>query len=125
LLTSQLYLSEAMDLAKIVYWELDYATETFVFNDSFYAFYGTTAEREGGYRMATEEYSKRFIHPDDRAIVRRSAEENRSGKDPEFLVDIEHRIIRRDGEVRHVLARTRGLRDVWGHIARCYGANQD
>ena len=125
LLTSQLHLSEAMDLAKIVYWELDSTTRTFVFNDSFYAFYGTTADREGGYRMASEEYFKRFIHPDDRAMVRQSAEENRSGKDPEFLVDIEHRIIRRDGEVRHILTRTRGFRDEAGHITRCYGANQD
>jgi PAS domain S-box-containing protein len=125
LLTSQLHLSEAMDLAKIVYWELDSTTRTFVFNDSFYAFYGTTADREGGYRMASEEYFKRFIHPDDRTMVRQSAEESRSGKDPEFLVDIEHRIIRRDGEVRHILTRTRGFRDEAGHITRCYGANQD
>jgi PAS domain S-box-containing protein len=125
LLTSQLHLSEAMDLAKIVYWELDYATETFTFDDSFYAFYGTTAEREGGYRMTAEEYDKRFVHPDDRAMVQQSAQSIRSGKDPEFLVDLEHRIIRRDGQVRYVLARTRGLRDAGGHITRCYGANQD
>ncbi len=48
MLTSQFHLSDVMDLAKIVYWELDPDTETFTFNDSFYAFYGTTAEREGG-----------------------------------------------------------------------------
>ena len=125
LLTSQIHLSEAMDLAKIVYWELDSATRTFTLNDAFYTFYGTTAEQEGGYRMAAEEYFKRFVHPDDRAMVRQLAEENNSGKDPEFLVDLEHRIIRRDGEVRHILARTRGLRDVGGRITRCYGANQD
>ena len=75
--------------------------------------------------MAAEEYSKRFIHPDDRAMVRKSAEINRSGEDPEFLVDIEHRVIRRDGEVRCILSRTRGFRDVEGHVTRCYGANQD
>jgi PAS domain S-box-containing protein len=125
LLASQFRLSEAMDLAKIVYWDLDYATETFVFDDSFYAFYRTTAEQEGGYRMAAGEYSRRFIHPDDRAMVRQSAENNRLGKEAEFLVDLEHRIIRRDGEVRYILARTRGFRDAEGHITRCYGANQD
>jgi PAS domain S-box-containing protein len=123
--TSQLHLSEAMDLAKIVYWELDWKTRTFTFDDSFYAFYGTTAEKEGGCRMAAEEYAKRFIHPDDRAIVHQSAERSRSGKDPEFVVDLEHRIIRRDGEVRHILTRTRGFRDAGGCITRCYGANQD
>ncbi len=125
LLTSQLHLSQAMDLAKIVYWELDWPTKTFTFNDAFYAFYGTTADREGGYRMTSEEYSKRFIHPDDRAMVRQSAEGTRSGNDPDFLVDLEHRAIRRDGEVRYIIARTRGFRDGLGRITRCYGANQD
>jgi PAS domain S-box-containing protein len=125
LLTSQLRLSEAADLAKIVYWELDSATRTFTFNDSFYAFYGTTAQREGGYRMAADEYNKRFVHPDDRALVQQSTQNIRSGKDPEFFVDLEHRIVRRDNEVRYILARTRGFRDAGGRITRCYGANQD
>jgi len=125
LIISRLHLSEAMDLAKIVYWELDYATETFLFDDSFYAFYGTTAKHEGGYRMAAEEYDKRFVHPDDRAMVQQSAQNIKRGKDREFLVDLEHRIVRRDNEVRYILARTRGFRDAEGRITRCYGANQD
>ena len=58
---------------------VDYATETFLFDDSFYAFYGTTAEHEGGYRMAIEEYDKRFVHPDDRAMVRQSAQKTSNG----------------------------------------------
>ena len=57
--------------------------------------------------------------------VRESAEKSGSGKGPEFFVDIEHRIIRRDGQVRCILARTRGVRDVRGRITRCYGAHQD
>ena len=125
LLTSQFHLSDVMDLAKIVHWELDPDTETFTFNDSFYAFYGTTAEREGGLRMSAEEYGKRFIHPDDLALVRQSAQNIRSGVEPDFRVDLEHRIIRRTGEVRHILARTRGFRDAQGRMKRCYGANQD
>jgi PAS domain S-box-containing protein len=125
LVTSQLHLSEAMDLARIVYWELDWATETFTFNDAFYASYGTTAEQEGGYQMAAAEYSRRFIHPDDRAMVREAAQRNRSGKELEFSVDLEHRIIRRDGAVRHILTRTRVLRDRNGTITKYYGANQD
>ncbi len=123
--TTQLQLSEAMDLASIVYWELDWTTETFVFNDAFYAFLGTTAEREGGYMMAAEEYAKRFIHPDDIGLIRQAVEKIRSERDPEFLIDIEHRIVRRDGEVRYILARERGIRDAAGRITRCYGANQD
>ncbi len=125
LYASRLQLSEAMDLARIVYWELDWATQTFIFNDPFYAFLATTAEREGGYRMAVAEYGERFIHPDDRAMVQRSAAESKSGAGSEFLTDVEHRIIRRDGQIRHILARTRGFRDAMGRIVRCHGANQD
>jgi len=125
LLTSQFHLSEVMDLAKIVYWELDPATETFSFNDSFYAFYGTTAEREGSLRMSAEEYEKRFIYPDDVPLVRQSAQNIRSGEERDSCVDLEHRIVRRSGEVRHILARTRVFRDEQGRIRRCYGANQD
>jgi len=123
--TARLQLSEAMDLANIVYWELDWDTETFIFNDPFYAFLGTTAKREGGYRMAIREYARRFIHPDDMPALRRATEEIKAGREPEYAVDIEHRIVRMDGEVRHVLVRSRGIRDGSGRIVRCYGATQD
>ena len=54
-----------MELARIVYWEYDPHTDELIFNDPFYAFYGTTAEQEGGYRMSAPVYGARFIHPDD------------------------------------------------------------
>ena len=123
--TSELQLLEAMDLAHIVYWEFDLVAQTFVFNDPFYAFYGTTAEREGGYLVSREDYAKRFIHPDDLQLVRRFMEQNTTMTGAEFSSDLEHRIIRRDGEVRHILARTRVFKDDSGRIVRRYGANQD
>jgi signal transduction histidine kinase len=122
---SQLQLAEAMDLARIVYWQLDPMTETFIFNDPFYGFYGTTADQEGGYRMSKEEYGRKFMHPDDLPLFNQATEKRLSNENREFFNEIEHRIIRRDGEVRHVLARIRACRDETGHITRCYGANQD
>ncbi len=123
--TSQLQLSEAVDLAKIVYWEADPARGTLILNDSFYAFYGTTAEQEGGYQMTREEYSKRFVHPDDQLYLSQIIAQRLTTPGPEFLPDIEHRIIRRDGEVRHILVRARAVKDDAGHIVKRYGANQD
>ena len=122
---SQSQLAEAMDLAHIVYWEFDTTTDTYVFNDSFYAFYGTSAEREGGYRMPTDEYAERFVHPDDRPLYHEHGRQILSGKGPAFLTDLEHRIVRRDGAVRFILVRGRGFRDATGRIVRLYGANQD
>ena len=123
--TSRLQLAEAMELASIVYWERDPTTEYFVFNDPFYAFYGTSAEFEGGYLMAGDEYVKRFLHPDDVSLFRESIEKRQLHRGREFVNDFEHRIVRRDGEVRHVLARIRAIKDETGRTLRCHGANQD
>lgn len=121
----QVQLSDAADIAKLVYWQIDPQDTMFIFNDPFYAFYGTTAEREGGYRMAREDYARRFIHPDDHVRFHQLVDRNIASKDSEVLADLEHRIIRRDGEVRHVLARTRIVRDGSGLIVKIHGAEQD
>jgi two-component system, NarL family, sensor histidine kinase UhpB len=125
LYTSRIQISEAMDLARIVYWQLNPKTDTFIFNDPFYTFYSTTAEREGGYLMTREEYRNRFVHPDDMALFNQAKEKRIKFGDHEFFNDVEHRIIRRDGQVRHVIARIRAILDDSGRTIRCYGANQD
>ncbi|HEX2965874.1 MAG TPA: PAS domain S-box protein [Syntrophorhabdaceae bacterium] len=122
---SKLQLSQAMGLANIVYWETDPTDDTFIFNDAFYALYGTTAEREGGYRMTRQEYKERFVHPDDLPHVLPVAESNATRRVPGSLTDIEHRIVRRDGEVRYILARAEVLGDGSGQFIKRYGANQD
>lgn len=123
--TSQLQLTEAMDLAHIVYWEIDVAGQSLLFNDPFYAFCGTTAEQEGGYRMAIDEYAKRFIHPEDIEAFHELIEQNTVGRGPELLNDFEHRIVLRDGTVRHAMVRIRVVRDTAGSIVRVHGAMQD
>jgi PAS domain S-box-containing protein len=75
--------------------------------------------------MAASEYVQRFVHPDDWPIVQQSAEGTRTGTEPEVLVNIEHRVVRRDGEIRHIVVRMRGFRDATGRIVRAFGANQD
>ena len=122
---TQAKLQDAMDLAQIVYWEVDLATGDFIFNDSFYAFYATDAEREGGYRMSRGEYAKRFIYPDDLWLFAQAAERRRLNTERDFVTDIEHRVVRRDGEVRHILARIRVESDAEGHVTKHYGSNQD
>lgn len=125
LLISQAKLLETMDLARIVHWEVDLKTGDFIFNDAFYAFYGTSAEREGGYRMLPAEYAKRFVHPDDVPLFDRARERRMASRERNFVHDFEHRIIRRDGMVRNVLARVRADKDVAGNVITHYGANQD
>jgi len=125
LINNRMYLLETMDMARIAYWEFDYITEQFFFNDAFYALYGTTAEAEGGYQMALKDYAQRFIYPDDIPVYEQVGEEIRGNTDQEQIVYIEHRVIRRDGEIRHIAVRIRIFRDASGNIIKTSGSNQD
>ncbi|HVN97358.1 MAG TPA: PAS domain S-box protein [Syntrophorhabdaceae bacterium] len=122
---SELQLSQGMRLANIVYWELDPLENVLIFNDAFYAFYGTTAEREGGYRMTRDEYTERFVHPDDRLRQSQAVRQNLARCPAESPPDIEHRIVRRDGKVRHIVVRATAAKDASGRLIKRYGVNQD
>jgi PAS domain S-box-containing protein len=122
---SQLHLSEAMDLAHIAYWDAEPSTDTLIFNDRFYAFCGTTAKLEGGYRMKRKEFSRRFVHPDDQQEVNALIIEAILNPEAESVYDHEHRLLRRDGKVRHVLSRIKIIKDAAGFPLRVFGANQD
>jgi diguanylate cyclase (GGDEF)-like protein/PAS domain S-box-containing protein len=121
---NELRLLNAMDLAKMVCWEFDAAAGELVFNDAFYAFYATTVEQEGGYRMSIPEYAARFVHPDDRERYFQLVENDSAPTDGELLCDIEHRIVRRNGQVRTIIARVRGTVGGSGP-PKLYGVNQD
>lgn len=122
---NQLQLTNAMDLAHLVKWEYDLASDLFTFNDSFYSLYGTTASREGGYQMPSRTYARTFVHPDDAHLVAKEVKSAMESKDPHFSSQLEHRIVRRDGEVRHIVVRIAGIMDPSGKIVRTFGANQD
>jgi PAS domain S-box-containing protein len=116
-------LDVAMDLAKLVYWDLDTVRGIFIFNDQFFALYGTSAEGEGGYFMTTKAYTDNFVHPDDMALVQKVIELNLTSKIG--INQVEHRIIRRDGQIRNVMVCIEVERDDDGLPFHIYGANQD
>lgn len=118
-------LDDAMELTSLANWEYDIKNGLFVFNDRFYALYGTTAELEGGYRMTPLQYAREFIHPDDLTMILEVMEKSKKKSDPNFLSKIEHRIIRRDGEIRNILVRGSNVKDPAGLGLWRYGANQD
>lgn len=122
---SQQMLAEAMDLAHLVNWEYDVAKDLFTFDERFYALYGTTAEREGGNLMSSEVYAREFVHPDDRHLVGEEVARSLETADTDYISQIEHRIIRRDGEIRHIVVRIRLEKDENGRTVRTHGANQD
>ncbi len=99
-------------------WEYDEKKAIFEFSDEFYAVYGTNVEREGRF-MTPETYIRELVHPEDAEMVLEASQTLTQGHR-------EHRIIRRDGEVRTIRARWGAfIRDVAGNIVKRYGVNQD
>jgi PAS domain S-box-containing protein len=125
LLLSRQQLAEAMDLAVLVNWEYDVDEDLFTFDNRFYALYGTTAEREGGTRMSSERYASGFVHPDDRGMVAEEIQKALKTADPRYVSSLEHRIIRRDGEIRYISVRIAIAKCEGGRVIRTRGANQD
>jgi PAS domain S-box-containing protein len=118
-------LSMALDMATLASWELDLDTSTFTFNDQFYRIYATDAQREGGYQMSSIEYFHRFVYPEDYDLVRVNSRNSMLSTPPIGYFQFEHRILRRDGEVRRILVRSANWQSEDGKHRRIFGINQD
>ncbi len=117
-------LSLAAELAHLGPWKYHHEKNLFEFNDQFYIIYGTDVAREGSF-MTPEEYTREFVHPDDVDMVAVEVEKMFMTTERRYITELEHRIIRRDGEVRTVLVRIDVIRDNEGKIQTWYGVNQD
>jgi CheY-like chemotaxis protein len=95
----------AMDLAKIASWEYDEETDLFKFDDLFFSLCGTDIGHEGIYVFSPEMFVSKFIHPDDRERVMGWMQTGPKALGPEGYGQIEHRIVRRDGQMRKIIVR--------------------
>lgn len=114
----------AMDLAKLVYWEYDANLDLFTFDDQFYKVYGMIGGEEGRLRMSFKEYAGRFIPPEELSIVKEKIVKGLKTDDPNFR-QVEHSIIRADGEKRFIIVRYGLIKDDNGRVIKSYGASQD
>lgn len=122
---SEKQLHSAMALARLGPWEFDVASGVFTFNDTFYALFKTTAAEVGGYTMTAEAYAKKFVHPEDAQMVGQAVGELLANKDPEYSMQLEHRIIFADGSMGHVAVRFFAEKDEFGNAIKTHGINQD
>ncbi len=122
---SRIRLSNAMDLAHLTNWELDPYKQMFIFNDKFYSMLGTTAENEGGYHMPIEYYIKEYVHPEDAQFIAEGMKKSLAVREPTFGTEFEHRIIRRDGEIRFIAIHIRVVPSTETKRAHIYGTVQD
>ena len=122
---SEARLKIAMDIARLVQWEYDVKTGMFSFDEQFYALYGTTSQHEGGPLMTAEAYARKFIPPEESHVVAEEIAKALATTDPNFTRQLEHRIIRADGEERHIIVRYGVVCDQTGRVVKTRGANQD
>jgi signal transduction histidine kinase len=109
----------------LVAWDYDVASGLFTFSDRYYVLHGTTTALEGGNRMSAEVFVRRFVHPDDAHLVAEEVGNAVTTADPDYRTQLEARILRRDGELRHVLVHISITKDAAGRTIQLRGANQD
>jgi PAS domain-containing protein len=90
-------LEEAQRIAQVGHYYWNLIENRVIWSDELYRIYGLTPQK-GPIDMAI---CREMIHPEDREFVFRTAEE---ALHSEILPDIEHRVVRPDGEVRTVHA---------------------
>ena len=115
----------AMDLAKLVHWEYDVETGMFHVHQQFFTLYGTSSQLEGGPLMSPEVYARKFIPPEESGVIAEAIAKALATTDPNFTDHLEHRIIRADGEVRHIIVRYGVVCDQPGRVFKIRGVNQD
>ena len=123
--TSEAKLSEALQLARLGYWEYDVTSESFVFNDQYYSLHRTNVQEVGGYHLSAADFARRFVHPEEVHLVGESIRQALEAKDADFFGQIEARILCADGEIRWVHVRFKIEKDALGNTVKLIGANQD
>jgi PAS domain S-box-containing protein len=111
-------LAESQRIAQIGSWELDVATNRLSWSDEEFRRFGF---EPGEVTPSFETYAG-MVHPDDREEFLRHAE--RTFRDSQEFA-IENRIVRKDGEVRVILAHGRPATDEAGRVVRITGTTQD
>src|ERR1700735_1152029 len=115
---SKAKLEEAQRIAHIGYWEWDLTSNRVIWSDEAYRIYGLRPQ-EYPINIAVVE---KVIHPEDLEFVFRVAEEAIRGG---VRTDVEHRIIRPNGELRTVHSQGDVKKDASGRPFQMFGTIQD
>ncbi|MBU8905320.1 EAL domain-containing protein [Desertibacillus haloalkaliphilus] len=119
LLAVKRYLDEAEKVANIGSWDYDIKNDRGIWSTQIYEIFQIADPASVTPNVET---LMSFIHPDDRQLVDQTIE--RSIDEIESKI-FEHRIVRRDGQVREVLVRAEPITDENGQVVRLFGTIQD
>gem|GEM_PF-2735609 len=116
--TSEARLSYAQSIAHVGSWEWNLESGEQYWSDEIYRICGLAPRQMGA---SVEEFMK-LVHPEDRELVKKSVRGALEGKK---RYDIEHRILRPDGQERIVHEQGEMFRDPSGKVVRMAGVVQD
>lgn len=109
----------AQELAHLGSWELDFTTNHLTWSDEVYRIFGLQPQKF----KATYEAFLENIHPDDRDMVDKAYKDSiRRGIN---TYEIEHRILRKNGEIRFVHEKCEHIRNESGEVIRSIGMVHD
>jgi PAS domain S-box-containing protein len=111
-------LEEAQRIANVGHYSWNLIENRVIWSDEVYRIYGLSPQ-QGPIDLAMV---REMIHPSDRELVFRAAEEALQSGVP---VDIEHRLVRPDGEVRTIHSVGTVKRDTSGRPYEMFGTAQD
>src|SRR3984885_641666 len=115
---SKTWLEEAQHVAHVGYWVWDLQTNRLIWSDETYRIFGLTAQ-EGPIDL---DKVREMIHPDDRDMVFRTAEQAAGSG---IRADCEHRLFRPNGEMRIVHSLGDLKKDLSGRPYQMFGTTQD
>jgi diguanylate cyclase (GGDEF)-like protein/PAS domain S-box-containing protein len=115
---SEIMLARAQEMTHLGSWRWQVATGKVTWSDEMYRIYGVSPDTGG----VSFERAMSAIHPDDRALVAQQVQDMLAGKDTE---NYECRIVRPDGVVRYVWARSEVQRAADGSPQIVIGTVQD
>lgn len=118
LILSQNRLKQAQEMANIGNWELNFSTQTAKWSDESYRIYGI----EPDFFDHSFESWLNFVHPEDLEHVKANI---KIGYDTLDDYSFYHRIIRPDGEIRHLYSTFQFEFDLGGKPKGLYGVVQD
>lgn len=118
ILKSQERLQRAQKIAHMGHWEINFKTNISKWSDEAYRIYGLEPEDQN---ISFDEWLK-WVHPDDLEQVTDAVER---GKENWRGASFHHRIIRKDGSIRHLFAESRYETDEMGHPVSMYGIVYD
>ncbi len=113
-------LNEAERIAQSGSWEYDLAADRVLWSDNMYRIFDVDAELPAA--NFYDYFHQRLIHPDDRVRIQRAFDEATAGG---HSYDVEYRVARKDGAIRHIHSIAAVMRDEAGRAQRLVGWVQD